>query len=119
MYKVNVFYSKKVIGTVRLDPCDGNSRITHLVLDESINGNDVQPLEILKPYADQDQLYTQPPGMMYPIKINITLTVYGWVAKTDADGLLVNNLDKLPIYYLDSNKSRYASKNYYQQCPLR
>ncbi len=102
----------KVNATVRKIKCDKNSSITHLVIDPAYNGYTVHSLESLKPLADRKLLYVDLPGYAYDVLVEIywSSKLGVWVARTNADSVLFNNLDQLPIY-------ASSTGSYYEVCP--
>lgn len=106
-----------VIGTVRERQCDKHSAITDLVLRPALNGYTVQNLESLKPLADARELKVDLPGIVYDVYVKIFWSdaYRRWIAKTDADTTLINNLDHLPIY---GPKAKEGTTTTFGVCPL-
>ncbi len=88
-----------VKATVRERNCDRNSPIVELQLDQSFNGCTIHPLVNLLELSEKSLLWVNIGPGINPVKVSVywSDTYRRYIAKTEADTFLVNNLDKLPI----------------------
>lgn len=91
----------EVIGTCRQRPCDARSRITELVLKQPYNGYSVHDVSTLHALAKSGQLWVYHGPLCKLVRVEIFWSqIHGvWIARTEADGVGCNNLDKLPVYH--------------------
>jgi len=92
-----------VIATVRETSCDQGSSITQLVLDRKYEGFRVYGIAQLKELADRGELWVRDRlGNLTRVRIFWSPRYYRWVATTNADETICNNLLSLPILRPDS-----------------
>jgi hypothetical protein len=87
-----------VEGTLRESFTNRNSAIIGLRTDHLINGRQDNNLQTLKPYADANRLWVRRQNLPdAKIEIFWSSAYSRYVARTDADTTVFNNLDALPI----------------------
>jgi hypothetical protein len=110
------FYVK---GTVRESDCDRNSDIAALVLVQKYQGYNIHNVKDLKPLADAHELWVQigvgSACRSVRVEIYYSDRLRRWIARTEADSTLCDNLKALPIY---RPKARNANETTFEVCSV-
>ncbi len=105
-----------VTATYREDACKNDSPIIKLHLDSAYRGLLGHEIKDLKQLADEGNLQVKTHHYCSGVKVRIFFSNHHsrWIATTNADGSLCNNLHSLPIFY----NTYQGGTKYYNNCSI-
>lgn len=107
-----------VTATAREKACDRSAPIKSLKLDQNFNGFGLHAIQDLRILADAGQLWVKRGFFDDPARVRIFWAAWlsRWIATTNPDETVCNNLLSLPIYYPTRTNAEGVIS--FEACPL-